>query len=87
MTNKTYDILAYIQRIFLPALAALVLALGKIWGWESEALLISATIEAVDYFMGRTLKISSDAYFANLEQVASLDVPDQEEEEREEGIG
>lgn len=67
MSNKVYDILAYVQRIFLPALAVLIVTLGKIWNFESEALLASATIEAVDYFMGRVLKISSDRYFDSLE--------------------
>ena len=67
MSNRVFDILAYIQRIFLPAFAVLIVALGKIWNFESEALLISATIEAVDYFMGRVLKISSDRYFDALE--------------------
>ena len=84
MSNKTYDILAYIQRIFLPALAVLIVTLGEIWGFESEALLISGTVEAVAYFMGRLLRISSKQYF---EEMAEFNVPDEEQEDEEEAQG
>ena len=56
-----YDILAYIQRIALPALAALWAALGKIWNWPLVTE-ITATICAVDVCLGTLLKISSNKY-------------------------
>ena len=61
LSNKVYDILAYIQRIALPALAALWAALGKIWNWPLVTE-ITATICAVDVCLGTLLKISSNKY-------------------------
>ena len=64
MSNKTYDILKDIAFYVLPALATLVLTLGKIWGLPyAEA--IAATITAVDTFLGAILKISSIKYKEN----------------------
>lgn len=61
MSNKVYDILAYIQRIALPAIAALWATLGKIWNWPLVTE-IAATICAVDVCLGALLKISSNQY-------------------------
>lgn len=61
MSNKTYDILKYIAQIVLPALAALWLALAKIWNLPFGAE-IGATISAIDLFLGAILKISSNSY-------------------------
>ena len=68
MTNKTYDILASIQRLWLPSIATLLTALSQIWGWEAPMEQITLTIMAVDTFMGVVLKISSDRYYANEEE-------------------
>ena len=61
MSNKTYDTLKYIQQIVLPALATLWATLGKIWSWPLVTE-ISASIMAVDFFLGGMLKISSNQY-------------------------
>lgn len=61
MSNKTYDILKYIAQIVLPALATLWATLGKIWSWPLVTE-ISASIMAVDFFLGTLLKISTDMY-------------------------
>ena len=61
MSNKTYDILKYIAQIVLPALATLWATLGKIWSWPLVTE-ISASIMAVDFFLGALLKISTDKY-------------------------
>ena len=60
-SNKVYDILKFVALIVLPALATLYATLGGIWGlpYTQE---ISATIMAVDTFLGAVLKISSDVY-------------------------
>lgn len=61
LKNKTYDVLKYIAQIVLPALAVLYTTLSQIWGLPyGEA--ISATIMAVDLFLGALLKISSNNY-------------------------
>lgn len=61
MTNKTYDILAYIGRIVLPALATLWLALAEIWDLPFGPQ-IGATVSAVALFLNAVLKISSKGY-------------------------
>ena len=61
MSNKVFDILAYIQRIALPAIAMLWAALGKIWGWPLVPE-IAATISAIDVCLGALLKISTNQY-------------------------
>lgn len=63
MSNKTYDILAYIQRIILPAVATLIATLGQIWNWTFPVEQIVLTITAVDTFMGVVLRISSNQYY------------------------
>lgn len=61
MSDKTYDLLAYIGRIVLPALATLYGTLAGIWNLPyGEA--IVATISAVALFMNALLKISSRNY-------------------------
>ena len=59
--SKVYDVLKYLQRIALPALAALYVALAKIWGWPYPGE-IAGTIAAVVTFMGAILEISSAEY-------------------------
>jgi len=61
LTNKTYDVLAYIALIALPAVATLYFAISQIWGlpYGSE---VVGTITAIDTFLGTLLKISSSQY-------------------------
>ena len=61
MSNQVYDVLKFIAQIVLPALATLWAALGKIWGWPLVTE-ITATICAVDTFLGALLGISSMQY-------------------------
>ena len=60
-SNRTYDILAYIGRIVLPALATLELTLSEIWKLPYGAQ-IGATISAIALFLNAILKISSNNY-------------------------
>ena len=87
MNNMTYDILAYVQRIVLPALATLIATLGQIWNWTWPVEQVVLTLTAIDTFMGVVLRISSNQYYEHLEEMANLDIPEEEEEEGEEGIG
>ena len=61
MSNKVYDVLKFIAQIVLPAVATLYATLGKIWGWPLVTE-ITATICAVDTFLGAILGISSMQY-------------------------
>ena len=81
MSNKVYDILAAIQRLWLPAIATLIATLGQIWGWDFPVEKIVLTITAVDTFMGVVLKIQSDNYFARLDVLSGLDAPEYEDDD------
>ena len=59
--SKIYDALKYVALIVLPAVAVLWSTLGKIWGWPLVTE-ITATICAVDTFLGALLGISSMQY-------------------------
>ncbi len=61
MSNKVYDALKFVAQIVLPAVATLWAALGKIWGWPMVTE-ITATICAIDTFLGAILGISSANY-------------------------
>ena len=61
LSNKAYDILKDIALVALPAIAALYVALAKIWGFPYAAE-IAGTIAAVVTFMGAMLQISTANY-------------------------
>ena len=66
--EKLYHGLKYIAQIILPALATLIATLGDIWGlpYSKE---ISATVMAVDTFLGMALHISKLNYY----EISGLD--------------
>ena len=61
ISNRTYDVLKYLACFFLPALAVLVKTVFAIWNlpYGDE---ISATIVALNAFLGACLGISSISY-------------------------
>jgi len=63
MRNSTYDILKRVALIYMPALETLILALGKIWGWQYSTA-IAGTIAALAVFLGACLGVSSTRYWA-----------------------
>ena len=62
LTNKTYDILKWVCLIGLPAVAALIAALGDIWGLPNVSNIV-LTINAVGVFLGALIGISTAAYY------------------------
>lgn len=62
ISNKVYDTLKFIALLVLPV-SELVAALSHVWGWEHGAA-ITATLVALDAFLGAVVKICSDAYKA-----------------------
>ena len=60
--NTVYDVLSWIGKIVLPALAVLYAALADTWGlpYSSE---VSATIMAIDVFLNALLGISTANYY------------------------
>jgi hypothetical protein len=61
MSSKIYDILKYVGRIVLPAIATLYATIAKIWNLPYMAE-IPATIMAIDVFLNAILEISSANY-------------------------
>ena len=60
LSNKTYDLLKLIALLVLPV-SELVAAFGHIWGLP-HATEITASLVALDAFLGAVVKICSDAY-------------------------
>lgn len=62
LSNKTYDILAFIGRVVLPATSVLYATLGEIWHlpYTKE---IPLTITAIDLFLNTLLGISANNYY------------------------
>lgn len=66
MSNKTYDILKYIGRYILPAIATFIVAVFEIWKLPYGTQ-ISGTIMAIDTLLNACLGISSYNYNKNKE--------------------
>ena len=65
MSNETYDVLAFIGRVVLPALSVLYATLGEIWHlpYTKE---IPLTITAFDLFLNTLLGISANTYYKDV---------------------
>lgn len=68
--NKTYDVLKAIAQYALPALATCVATIFKIWNIP-YGVEISATIMAIDTFLGVLLGISSAKYNEPIEETVA----------------
>lgn len=63
--DSWYDVLKWVQRLLLPAIATLYLALGSIWKdilYLPYPEQVAATITAVDTFLGVLLGVSTANY-------------------------
>ena len=60
-SNKTYDTLKWVALVGTNAFSALIITLGKIWGW-SYAEAIAGTISAIGTCIGACLQISTANY-------------------------
>lgn len=61
LNNKVYDVLKWVALLALPALATLIATIFKIWNIP-YGVEISATIMAIDTFLGAILGISTYNY-------------------------
>mgnify|MGYP002658812083 CR=1 FL=1 len=61
LNNKTYDIIKWVVMIVMPALSALYVGLGGIWGWPYIEQ-VAGTISCITVFLGALLVISSASY-------------------------
>lgn len=62
MNDKLYDVLAWIGKIVLPALAVLYATLADTWGLPCSNE-VSTTIMALDVFLNALLGISTANYY------------------------
>lgn len=69
MSNKTYDTIKWIALSLIPAMEALILTVGKIWGLPHYAE-IGATVAAAGIFLAAIIKKSSKAYYQKLDEHA-----------------
>ena len=69
-SNSTFDVLAFVGRIVLPALAVFYKSLGGIWTdkipYPDE---IASTIMALDLLLNSLLGISSNNYYKEQAQI------------------
>jgi hypothetical protein len=61
LSNKTYGIIKWVVMIVLPALSALYVGLGGIWGWPYIEQ-VAGTISCITVFLGALLGISSASH-------------------------
>lgn len=66
LNGKVYDIVKWSSAVFLPALNGLWLALGATWGLPLVEQ-VSATLIAINVFLGLITGISSVEYYKNRE--------------------
>lgn len=64
LSSQAYDTLKWLAQIALPALGTLYTTLSGIWGLPFMAQVVG-TIMALDFFLGATLKLNSDRYYAS----------------------
>lgn len=63
LTNKAYDVLKYIQRIVLPALATFLTTILGLLNVQSQTIaIVVGIITAVDTLMAALLQISYNEY-------------------------
>ena len=67
LSNKQYDIIKWVALVVIPALATLVLTVGKIWGLPYYDN-IGATISAIGLFLAAIIGVSTSNYKATAEQ-------------------
>lgn len=85
MKNETYDRLKWIALILIPALVALVIAVGEIWGLEYFSK-IAMTISAFGVFLGKILKDSSKKYKQQLDEIAAGEAIEEDGDQGEEDL-
>lgn len=63
LSNKMYNILKWFLIIFVPALITLIGALGKIYSFDTETIIL--TISTIATFLGAITGISNINYYKN----------------------
>lgn len=74
LSQSVYTWCKWIVIIVLPALSSFITGLGKVWGWDSLAANIAATVTLVATFLGAILCISNYNFYKNKEDNSNEDV-------------
>ena len=77
ITNKSYDVIKWIVVIVIPAVITLYSTLGGIWDFPL-AQEITASLAAIDVFLGVIMKISSVSYNKEYDGVLHVDTVNDE---------
>lgn len=77
ITNKSYDVIKWIVAIVIPALITLYSTLGGIWNFPLVRE-ITASLAAIDVFLGVIMKISSSSYNKEYDGVLHVDTVNDE---------
>lgn len=81
ITNKVYDVIKWIVVIIIPAIITLYSSLASIWGFP-YAEQITATLAAIEVFLGVVMKISTASYNKTYDGVLHVDTVSDEETDR-----
>lgn len=81
ITNKVYDVIKWIVVIIIPAIITLYSSLASIWGFP-YAEQITATLAAIDVFLGVVMKISTASYNKKYDGVLHVDTVTDDETDK-----
>ena len=81
ITNKTYDVIKWIVVIVIPAIITLYATLGNIWNFPRVEQ-ITATLAAIDVFLGAIMQISSSKYNKTYDGTLHVDTITDEEADK-----
>lgn len=81
ITNKMYDAIKWIVVIVIPAIITLYATLGNIWNFPRVEQ-ITATLAAIDVFLGAIMQISSSKYNKTYDGTLHVDTITDEEADK-----
>ena len=81
ITNKMYDAIKWIVVIVIPAIITLYATLGNIWNFPRVEQ-ITASLAAIDVFLGAIMQISSSKYNKTYDGVLHVDTVTDEEADK-----
>lgn len=73
--NKTYDVLKWLNAIFIPAFITLIATVGKSLGWE-DIVVIVAICNAFNTFLGSVLGVGNYQFYNT--KIESLEIAEDE---------
>ena len=81
ITNKVYDVIKWIVTIVIPAIITLYATLGNVWNLPYVEQ-ITATLAAINVFLGAVIQISSSNYNKTYDGILHVDTVSDEESDK-----